>query len=87
MAPSTRFAVYSDRLKQLWTVAPYEGVQSQLKAGESDILTLVPIEETGDVQFAPIGLTNMLNSGGAISQWTNSSNAAEFKVNAESLFV
>lgn len=69
MPRGTRFAVYSDKLKQLLAVASYEGVQSRLGASASDIFTIVPLRNAGGVEFAPVGLTNMLNTGGAISQW------------------
>lgn len=77
---NTRFAVYSDRLQQLWSIKSYEGVQSQLQAGESDIFTVVPIQAGEKVEFAPIGLTNMLNSGGAISSWSHTASDITFKV-------
>lgn len=34
--------------------------------GGSDVVTLSPVAEAGGVLFAPIGLTNMLNAGGAV---------------------
>lgn len=34
--------------------------------GGSDIVTLSPVTEAGGVLFAPMGLTDMLNAGGAV---------------------
>jgi len=80
----TRFAVYSDAKKQLWTVSSHEGVRSQLEAGRSDIFTIVPVWEGDTAEFAPVGLTNMLNTGGTISGWTpdNGGSKFTFKVRA-----
>ena len=75
--------MYSDNTKQVRIVASYEGVQCRLKAGESDMLTIVPTIDVGGSLFAPIGLTNMLNTRGSISQWTRVTSApseASFKV-------
>ena len=77
---STRFAVYSDRLQHLWNIKSYEGIQSYLKAGESDIFTIVPIHTSKQVDFAPIGLINMLNTGGAISNLSHTASSTSFKV-------
>ena len=77
---STRFAIYSDQSEQLWDIASYEGVQCELNAGGSDIFTIVPIQAESGAAFAPIGLTNMLNTGGAISAWRMDSGSASFKV-------
>lgn len=41
-------------------------VPLSLPAGGSDVVTLVPIQETGGVALAPIGLVSMLNPGGAV---------------------
>ena len=55
-------------------------MQCELKAGGSDIFTIVPIQSEGKAAFAPIGLTNMLNTGGAISAWTADQSSVSFKV-------
>lgn len=75
---STRFAIYSDDRKQLWTVSSYEGVRSQLEGGRSDIFTVVPIWEGDRTEFAPIGLTNMLNTGGTISAWNPDNHGSQY---------
>lgn len=79
---STRFAVYSDRQQELWQCASWEGVQSQLAPGQSDIFTIVPLAIVGELHMAPLGLTNMLNTGGAISRWdvadTHSNGSVQF---------
>lgn len=41
----------------------------QLKAREYEVITVVPLKRlSNDTAFAPIGLVNMFNSGGAIKQ-------------------
>ena len=77
---STRFAIYSDQSEQLWNIASFEGVQCVLNAGGSDIFTIVPIQTENGVAFAPIGLTNMLNTGGSISDWTADPSSVSLKV-------
>lgn len=44
-----------------------DGLEVRLPGGGgSDVVTLSPLVEAGGVLFAPIGLTNMLNAGGAV---------------------
>lgn len=79
---SSRFAVYSDNQRKLWLLASWERVLVLLKPGQSDLFTVAPLQSNGHVDFAPIGLTNMLNAGGAILEW----NAAEIASDSEFRF-
>lgn len=61
------FAAYLDSTKELRLVGAADCVEVRLAGGGgSDIVTLSPVTEAGGVLFAPMGLTNMLNSGGAL---------------------
>mmetsp|Transcript_5155 Transcript_5155/g.14425 ORF Transcript_5155/g.14425 Transcript_5155/m.14425 type:complete len:586 (-) Transcript_5155:513-2270(-) len=38
----------------------------ELKPGGSEAVTIMPVQKVGDVRFAPVGLTELFNPGGAI---------------------
>lgn len=62
------FAVYMYRQKKLKLLKLSESVEITLQPFEYELLTVAPVAVLSkkSVQFAPIGLVNMLNSGGAI---------------------
>ena len=62
------FAMYSDQTQQITLSAHQEdGVTVRLAAGKSDVVTVAPIFGIGtSVQWACIGLVNMLNAGGSV---------------------
>ncbi|XP_015069484.1 galactinol--sucrose galactosyltransferase-like [Solanum pennellii] len=62
------FAVYMYRQKKLKLLKLSESVEITLQLFEYELLTVTPVAMLSkkSVQFAPIGLANMLNSGGAI---------------------
>lgn len=58
-----------------------------LKAREFEVLTVVPIEELSDgTKFAPIGLIEMFNSGGAIKEVRPECEGVSIKVRGCGLF-
>eukprot|EP00200_Dunaliella_tertiolecta_P005843 CAMPEP_0202343484 /NCGR_PEP_ID=MMETSP1126-20121109/3581_1 /ASSEMBLY_ACC=CAM_ASM_000457 /TAXON_ID=3047 /ORGANISM="Dunaliella tertiolecta, Strain CCMP1320" /LENGTH=1166 /DNA_ID=CAMNT_0048934551 /DNA_START=372 /DNA_END=3872 /DNA_ORIENTATION=- len=64
--PSTNFVAYRHNTCSL-SVVPYGGaVEVQLDPNMSDIITFTPMLKIGDLDFAPVGLARMLNSGGAL---------------------
>ncbi|KAF5843133.1 raffinose synthase or seed imbibition protein Sip1-domain-containing protein [Dunaliella salina] len=64
--PSTSFVAYQYNTSSL-SVVPYGGaVEVQLEPNMSDIITFTPMLKVGDLDFAPVGLARMLNSGGAL---------------------
>ncbi|KAL6011451.1 hypothetical protein ACLOJK_001899 [Asimina triloba] len=61
------FAVYSYQSKKLVLVRPDEDIEISLEAFDFELFTVSPVVVLANrAQFAPIGLVNMLNSGGAI---------------------
>lgn len=62
------FAVYMYRQKKLKLLKLSENVEITLQPFEYELLTVTPaaVLSKKSVQFAPIGLVNMLNSGGAV---------------------
>ncbi|KAK9785098.1 hypothetical protein WJX73_004459, partial [Symbiochloris irregularis] len=66
--PATqRFALYSQQQQRLEVCTLQEGLRLKLGPAQSDIVTIVPVaEHSGSPAVTPIGLTNMLNSGGAV---------------------
>lgn len=63
---ASRFAVYSDHQNHIWALGLKQNIPVSLGAGSSDMFTVVPIQQRGQLSFAAIGLTNMLNTNGAI---------------------
>lgn len=54
-------------LQELRLLTAGEGLPiSVAGCGGCDVVTLSPVVEAGGVQFAPIGLVDMLNAGGAV---------------------
>ncbi|XP_010678833.2 galactinol--sucrose galactosyltransferase [Beta vulgaris subsp. vulgaris] len=62
------FAVYAFKEKKLRLLKPNENIQLSLDSFDFELLTVAPVKLVGAnmIQFAPIGLVNMLNSSGAI---------------------
>lgn len=62
------FAVYAFKEKMLRLLKPNENMELTLDSFDFELLTISPVHFLGEksIQFAPIGLVNMLNSGGAI---------------------
>ncbi|KAL8138036.1 hypothetical protein V2J09_004037 [Rumex salicifolius] len=68
---ATKFAVYSYKSKNLIMLDPSQGVEITLDPFNFELLTVSPLISIPQknklvVEFAPIGLVNMLNTGGAI---------------------
>lgn len=62
------FAMYLSESKKLVLSKPYENIEITLEPFNFELITVSPVTPLGGkgVQFAPIGLVNMLNTGGAI---------------------
>ncbi|XP_058091917.1 galactinol--sucrose galactosyltransferase-like [Magnolia sinica] len=62
------FAVYSSQSKLVALIRPHEYIEISLEPFDFELFTVSPVMvlPMNMVQFAPIGLVNMLNSGGAI---------------------
>jgi raffinose synthase len=67
-APATgQWALYVNTTKQLHLVSAEEGVEVTVAAGQAAVVTIAPVSRHFGVDFAPLGLTNMLNGGGAVT--------------------
>ncbi|KAH0690372.1 hypothetical protein KY289_017730 [Solanum tuberosum] len=73
------FAVYMYRQKKLKLLKLSENVEITLQPFDYELLTVTPVAVLSkkSVQFAPIGLVNMLNSGGAIESLVYDNNEEE----------
>lgn len=62
------FAMYMFRTKKLVLSKPSQNIEISLDPFDFELITVSPVTTLPgkSVQFAPIGLVNMLNSGGAI---------------------
>ncbi|XP_019052352.1 PREDICTED: galactinol--sucrose galactosyltransferase-like [Nelumbo nucifera] len=61
------FAVYMFRAKKMVLLKPWEQMDISLEPFNFELLTVSPVKLLSNkIQFAPIGLINMLNTGGAI---------------------
>lgn len=63
------FAVYSSRVKKLALLKPDEEFEVELDPFSYDLFVVSPVNIfplRRSIQFAPIGLVNMLNAGGAV---------------------
>ncbi|XP_042496956.1 galactinol--sucrose galactosyltransferase [Macadamia integrifolia] len=60
------FGVYMFQAKKLLLLKPNENIEISLEPFKFELLTVSPVKVMKTIRFAPIGLVNMLNSGGAI---------------------
>jgi hypothetical protein len=61
------FAVWSQRKKSLNVLGTGDStIETRLEPRQWEIFTIEPVQQNGYVKWAPIGLADMLNSGGAV---------------------
>jgi raffinose synthase len=82
---ATQFAVYFVESKKLELLLPDETVEITLQPFNYELLVVAPVSvlrlaSGGGAGFAPIGLANMLNSGGAVQSLESSTNGGEVTV-------
>ncbi|THF97073.1 probable galactinol--sucrose galactosyltransferase 5 [Camellia sinensis] len=67
-SPSQLFALYMFREKKLILSKPADTIEISLEPFNFELITVSPVTiiSNNSIQFAPIGLVNMLNTGGAI---------------------
>lgn len=74
-------AIYSHKEEELRRVSETESISLSLKSLDFEIYTVSPIKKmTPSLEFAPIGLVHMFNSGGAILSVDYSPKGAKMKV-------
>ncbi|KAF3784388.1 Galactinol--sucrose galactosyltransferase [Nymphaea thermarum] len=76
------FAVYLFQVKKLVLLKPQENIDIELQPFDFELLTISPVKSftTKDIKFAPIGLVNMLNTGGAIQMVDYNENEATVSI-------
>ncbi|KAL5983475.1 Tethering factor for nuclear proteasome sts1 [Asimina triloba] len=70
MGTAEEYAVYLSQAEKLLLVTPKsEALQTTIQPSDFEIFSFVPVKKIeSQVKFAPIGLTNMFNSGGTIRE-------------------
>jgi raffinose synthase len=61
-----RYACYCYSSGRLQVLEGGDAVNVELTAAKADLYWFTPVQSARDVDFAPVGLTNMYNGGGAI---------------------
>ncbi|GMY17075.1 stachyose synthase-like [Fagus crenata] len=82
MGKAEEYLVYLNQAEELLLVTPKsDAIQFTIQPSTFEIFSFVPIEKVNPtIKFAPIGLTNMFNSGGAIQELEYIESAAEKSV-------
>lgn len=83
------FASLSSRTHGITLLDSVHGeVAVTLSNSDGEIVTMVPlVEGANGVRFGPLGLENMLNSGGAVAGWKRESDGFALMVRGEGVFV
>ena len=70
MGEAEEYVVYLDQAEKLLFLTPKsDPIQVTIQPSSFEIFSFVPLKKLGRVaKFAPIGLTNMFNSGGTIQE-------------------
>lgn len=76
------FAMYLSQAKKLILSKPHDNIEISLEPFNFELITVSPIiiPEGKSIQFAPIGLVNMLNAGGAIQSLAYSDTDNSFQI-------
>lgn len=61
-----QFAVYRYGTEELRVCGGSEGVEVQLGKAGSDLVWVAPLQQSAGISFAPLGLVEMFNGGGAV---------------------
>jgi raffinose synthase len=72
----SQFAVYFVEAKKLQLLRPDDGVELTLEPFTYELLVVAPVRVEKSVEFAPIGLANMLNTAGAVQAFETRKDAA-----------
>ncbi|KAK7259185.1 hypothetical protein RIF29_24785 [Crotalaria pallida] len=83
MGKAEEYIVYLNQTEELLFMTPKsEPIQFTIQPSTFELYSFVPITKLGggSIKFAPIGLTNMLNSGGTIQELEYAERSAKVKV-------
>lgn len=90
MGDAEEFAVYLDQSGELCLLTPEShAMEITIQPSTFELLTFVPIKQLGSTtKFAPIGLTDMFNSGGTLLELEyKDENRVEIKVKGGGSFL
>lgn len=79
MGKAEEYVVYLNQADELRLMtSKSDAIQVIIQPSSFELFSFVPIKKLGhNIKFAPIGLTNMFNSGGALQELEYKSSAAE----------
>ncbi|XP_042516995.1 stachyose synthase-like isoform X2 [Macadamia integrifolia] len=82
MGGAEEYAVYLNQAEELSLITPKsDAIQLTIQPSSFEIFSFVPIKNLGPItKFAPIGLTNMFNSGGTIQDLEYCESSVEISV-------
>lgn len=83
MGGAEEFVVYLDQAEELLLITPKsDAIEITIQPSTFEIFSFVPIKTLRDnIKFAPIGLTNMFNSGGTLQEFEHVDIGVESIVN------
>ncbi|KAK6120142.1 hypothetical protein DH2020_046048 [Rehmannia glutinosa] len=89
MGESEQYAIYLSETEELFTtMRGSDPISITVQPSTFEIFSFVPIEKLGQgVKFAPIGLTNMFNSGGTIQGLLYDESIVKIEVKGEGNFL
>ncbi|KAG5086953.1 hypothetical protein JHK82_054350 [Glycine max] len=89
MGKAEEYVVYLNQAEELHFMTPKsEPLQFTIQPSTFEIYNFVPVEKLGgSIKFAPIGLTNMFNSGGTIQELECVEKGAKVKVKGDGRFL
>ncbi|KAH6811206.1 stachyose synthase [Perilla frutescens var. frutescens] len=89
LGEAEEYAVYLTESEKLVLTTPEsDPISVTLQPSTFEIFSFVPIKKLGqDAKFAPIGLTNLFNSGGTIQGLVYDESLAKIEVKGEGLFL
>lgn len=89
MGKAEEYVVYLNQAEELRVMAlKYEQFQITIQPSTFELFSFVPVTKLNrNVKFAPIGLINMLNSGGAIQELEYKEDGTKLKVKGEGTFL
>ncbi|KAF2325061.1 hypothetical protein GH714_022517 [Hevea brasiliensis] len=82
MGKAEEYVVYLNQTEELFLTTPKsDAIEETIQPSSFELFSFVPIKKLGaNTKFAPIGLTNMFNSGGTIQEFGYFRSAAETSV-------
>ncbi|XP_062083834.1 stachyose synthase [Humulus lupulus] len=89
MGEAEEYVVYLNEAGEISLMTPKsDAIQFTIQPSTFEIFSFVPVQKLGgSIKFAPVGLTNMFNSGGTIQELDYKSSGAHIKVKGRGNFL